>query len=331
MVQAIANSNFQLLGKQAQVKEQDPDYLKYRQAWHENPANFFVEDFPLHLDVEISSRCNLSCTFCDKQPLLKSGKSGDMEFSIFKKIIDQAGMFKLKGLKLSYRGEPLLHPKIAEMVSYAKQKGVLDLYFNTNGMLLTQTMSSALIDAGLDRISISIDGIDAKLFNKMRKGADFKTILTNIESLGKLKDNKGVKHPEIRIQTVNLPDLDLEKYIKFWQPYCDEVAAIDYKDVQSRVYDRVEPDWACPQLWQRMTIEWDGTILACNNDDFRKLSVGNIKQTSLHAGWHNTIVENARRFHQNGESHLVEACNGCPWRTAQTNKPQKSNFSKSPR
>ncbi len=83
-------------------------------------------------------------------------------------------------------------------------------------------------------------------------------------------------HPRVRVQTVRLPDLDLEDYRRFWLNHCDEVAAVDYNDGSNRVKGLECRDWACPQLWQRMTIEWTGAIMPCNNDGYRRLCVGNV-------------------------------------------------------
>lgn len=320
MVKAIPNANFYSLGGRSVHEVKDAEYQEYRRAWLENPANFIVRDFPLHLDVEITSRCNLRCTFCDKLPLLSKDQQGDMSLAQYKKIIDEGRAGRLWGLKLSYRGESLLHPDVVEMVAYAKANGVLDIYFNTNGMLLSESLSRQLMDAGLDRISLSVEGTDPVAFERERRGASFRRILENLDRLMSLRSQKGYAHPRVRVQTVRFPDLDLDDYRRFWLDHCDEVAAVDYKDSTNRVKGLECRDWACPQLWQRMTIEWTGSIMPCNNDDYRRLCVGNVKERSIAACWRDPLVQRAREFHQRGQSHRVEACDGCPWRTAQINK-----------
>ena len=320
MVKATPNANYYSLGGRSVHEGKDAEYREYRREWLENPANFIVRDFPLHLDVEITSRCNLRCTFCDKLPLLSKDQQGDMSLAQYKKIIDEGRAGRLWGLKLSYRGESLLHPDVVEMVAYAKANGVLDIYFNTNGMLLSESLSLQLMDAGLDRISISVEGTDPVAFERERRGANFQRILQNLDRLVSLRTQKGLAHPQVRVQTVKFPDLDLEDYRHFWLQHADEVAAVDYKDSTNRVKGLEWRDWACPQLWQRMTIEWSGAIMPCNNDDYRRLCVGNAQEKSIAACWHDPVVQRARALHQRGESHRVEACNGCPWRTAQINK-----------
>ena len=170
-IQVIPNANFTSLGGQSVTETNDPKYSEYRRQWLENPKNLIVSDFPINLDIEVTTRCNLRCTFCDKLPLLTKNQIGDMDFELYKKILDEGAENGLCAVKLSYRGEPLLHKQIAEMISYAKKKGMLDIYFNTNGMLLTKEMSLNLMDAGLDRISVSIEGTDPVKFEQERRGA----------------------------------------------------------------------------------------------------------------------------------------------------------------
>ena len=317
---AEPNANFVALSGNSVHSSDDPRYLEYRRRWMENPSNFIVEDFPIHLDIEATNRCNLKCVFCDKLPYLSPGEFGDMHYKLYRRIIDEGSDKGLPSIKLSYRGEPLLHPRLPEMIAYARNKGILDVYFNTNGMLLTEAKSRALINAGLNRISISVEGTDEEAFEQARIGAKFNRIKRNIESLMNLRESMGVDFPKVRMQTVALPGMGLKEYARYWSAYCDETAAIDYKEAEERNKTLVAPEWACPQLWQRMTIEWDGRIMPCNNDDYRHLSPGNVSDMSIFNFWHGPVVQNARKLHIQGRSHELPSCNGCPWRTTQIMK-----------
>ena len=318
-IEVTPNSNFNSLAGSNQPEDASEEYLAYREAWIKNPKEFILSDLPLDLDVEASSLCNLRCTFCDRQPLVENNQLGLMSFETYKNILDQFSPEegkRLCSMKLSYRGEPLTNKNIPRMVKYAKDKGVLDIYFNTNGMLLTEEISRALIDAHLDRISFSIDGTNAEEYEQVRVGAKFDTVVSNIKKLRELREEYHVAYPKIRIQTVKLPGLDLDKYANTWKEYADEVAALEYTDESKRVLGIVE-NWACPQLWQRMTIEWDGTVLGCNNDDLRGICLGNANERSIYDCWHDERLMEIRKLHGEGKSHEVNDCNGCPWRTAQ--------------
>jgi len=315
-----ANANFQSLTGTSPHQSDSHRYREYRRAWMENPAGFILADFPLHLDVEASCRCNLRCVFCDKLPALKGLVQGDMDFGLWRTIIAEAGRNGLYGLKLSYRGEPLLHPRLPEMVAMAKDAGILDIYFNTNGMLLSQETARALIDAKLDRISVSVEGTDPAAFERARRGADFARIEANIRGLVELRERLGAATPKVRVQTVRLPGLDLEAYAAYWGQRADEVAVVDYKDGGNRVTGVEHAGFACPQPWQRMTITWDGLVLPCNNDDDLVMPLGRIPERSIGQCWSDARLMELRGLHRRGLSHLAGPCDGCPWRTAQIAK-----------
>jgi len=318
------NANFTSLGGDSPHVRSDLRYREYRRRWMENPVAFIVEDFPIHLDIEVTNRCNLRCTFCDKLPYLKPEEIGSLDFNLFLRIIDEGAERNLCSLKLSYRGEPLLHPQLPDMVAYAKKKDVLDVYFNTNGMLLNDSKARALMEAGLDRISVSVEGVDPVAFERERIGARFDVIKRNLERLLNLREKERLNIPKIRLQTVRLPGVNLNEYARYWAAFCDETAAIDYKEAKQRNTSLVAMDWACPQLWQRMTIEWDGRIMPCNNDDYRYLSPGNVPESHVADCWKAPMVAKARELHMQGRSHELASCNGCPWRTTQLEKKYKT-------
>jgi radical SAM protein with 4Fe4S-binding SPASM domain len=307
-----ANANFHHVAGEDLFERKNARFREYRRKWKEWPEKFHVGEFPLFIDVEVTSSCNLRCPFCATTFRKDVIAQGRMSFDTLRTIIDEGADRRLYGVKFNLRGEPLLHPRIADFVAYAKQKGLIDVYFNTNGTLLTDGKSRKLIDAGLDRISISFEGYTREVYERYRVGASFGRVLKNIEGLQNLKRTLGVDHPKVRIQTVLVPDVerDLEGYRTFWAARADEVAFLDYKEMKEKKTG-VRFPWACPQLWQRMAIWWDGTILPCNHDDDGLLALGNVRETTIENAWHSDRLNLIRKLHRQGDSHEVDACDGC--------------------
>ncbi|MCJ7617085.1 MAG: radical SAM protein [Desulfobacterales bacterium] len=79
-------------------------------------------------------------------------------------------------------GEPLLHPKLADVLRILKQRR-LRTGLVTNGMALTPEKAQMLIKLGLDSITFSLDCMDRDIFEHLRKGADFLRIIENIRNL----------------------------------------------------------------------------------------------------------------------------------------------------
>ncbi len=303
------------------MDKEDSRFIEYRRRWKEWPETFTVGEFPLFLDIEVTSVCNLKCPFCATTYRSREIEKGFITFEIVKKVIDEGKDNGLYGVKFNYRGEPLLHPDIHKFVKYAKEKGLIDVYFNTNAIRLTESIALRLIDSGLDRISISIEGYTKDVYEGKRVGSEFDTVLRNVQKLKELKERLGVSQPKVRIQTVQLPELidHLEEYKDFWLPLADEVAYLDYKEMKARKKGIVYP-WACPQLWQRMQVWWDGTILPCNHDDKARFFLGNVNEISIKEGWNSEFLNSVRQKHKEGLAHLQEACDGCYLRDSEIKK-----------
>lgn len=307
-----ANTNIHLLAGNSVQERADERYRAYRRQWTQNPETGTVADYPLFLDLEATSNCNLRCPFCAttyRGPLISRGY---MDEGMLRRIIDEGAAHGLYGVKFNIRGEPLLHPAIDRFVAYAKQRGLLDVYFNTNAMLLTREMSRKLIHAGLDRISVSIEGHTPEVYEKYRVGGDLATVIANLEQLRAERERQGVKHPAIRIQSVLIPELRdiMAAYRDFWQSRAEEVSYLDYKKMQERRCGVVDP-WACPQLWQRLAVWWDGTVLPCNHDDGALLRLGDAHTDTLRDCWHSPALQRLRAVHRAGQAHTVPACDGC--------------------
>ena len=318
MLIAKANENIQTLsGQDITVQSDDIAYRYYRKQWHDCPATFTVLPFPLFLDLEATSVCNLKCPFCVQTH--SEFQKGFMKWELYKKAIDEAAANGCFGVKYHTigRGEPLLHKQLPEMIAYAKKKKMIDVYTNTNATLLTEELSKKLLGAGLDRISFSIDGCDRGYYESKRVGASYLEVMRNVARFWVLR-NTGYYQTKIRIQTVEFPDLDLEKYALAWNPVCDEVSVLRYKSMVSRVFGLKDRDWACSQLWQRMSVLFDGTILPCNHLDRPEyFNFGNVKRNSLAEVWQGRMAESMRQEHKAGRSHMVGACDGCHLRSSE--------------
>lgn len=298
---------------------QDEKFNTYRRLWDANPKKLLHGDFPLHLDIEVTSVCNLKCPFC--ATTYSKFNNGFMEWEIAKKILDEAGENGLYACKFNFRGEPLLHKELGRFIEYAKKKEIIDVFFNTNAVLLTEEKAKMLIDSGLDRFTVSFEGFEKNLYEKNRVGAKFDKVVANVEKFMTLREKIGTHKPKVRVQTVMIPELQnqLEHYIDFWK---DKVDQVSYNDMEPSVdtvrqeIRTVKSDWICPFPYQRLTIMWDGSITACKNDYHGKLKMGNINQTTIKKCWSEPLNK-IREIHLKGCSHELEACGECPLRMSE--------------
>jgi radical SAM protein with 4Fe4S-binding SPASM domain len=310
-------------GKGSWEKENDVKYIEYRDKWFNNPGKFLIERAPLNLDIEISSACNLRCPMCDRTIEMAKGEkkayhSGLMDFDLYKKLIDEATEIGVYAVKLNWRGEPLMHPRVIEMVRYAKEKGIIDIMFNTNGVLLTEKMSKDLIDAGIDKIFVSIDSIHKDRFEKYRTGANYEEVMDNLLKLKEINDSTGHK-VETRVSKVLLKETEdeNEEYSKFFEKLVDKVAYLDYIPYGEKDYgrpvDRTYKDFkfACSQLWLRLFVSWDGKYAMCCVDTKEVNILGDAHTQTVEEVWHSKKLQEIRDKHKEGKWYEVEQCRNC--------------------
>jgi radical SAM protein with 4Fe4S-binding SPASM domain len=328
MMQMQPNANFHTAsGRTVFDVRQGERFLEYRRQWYEYPRHFIIGEFPTHLDIESTNVCNLKCPFCAvTSKNWGPHRPGCMDFGLFQRVIDEGVGNGLCSIKLSLRGEPMLYPKLGEMVRYAKDKGILDIYFNTNATLLDEDKINRLIDAGLDRISISFEGITKEVYESYRVGAKYEDVVTNVKTLRHIRDRRSLSYPQIRVQTVLLPELkeSFPHYIEFWQGIADEVAYLDSRcETPDDDHRGLVADWACPFLWQRIAILWDGTLLPClmhGVSDFNLMALGNVKEISIKETWQSEKATQYRELHKSGQAHKLEACDRCSYRAMELEK-----------
>ena len=101
-------------------------YFINRIRWHLLPRLHHVSKFPSHVDVELSSLCNLNCPMCytTTEKFKTKVDGGNMTFDLYKKIIDECAKYNLYSIRLSLRGESFLNKNIYDMIKYAKEKGI---------------------------------------------------------------------------------------------------------------------------------------------------------------------------------------------------------------
>jgi MoaA/NifB/PqqE/SkfB family radical SAM enzyme len=128
--------------------------------------------------VEPTSRCNLTCRTCIRNAWQEP--QGDMNDATFTRLLEGLGSFDpVPAIFFGGFGEPLAHASIVEMVARAKALGSPRVELITNGCLLSEDMSRRLIEAGLDALWVSLDGIRPESYDDVRLGALLPQVLEN--------------------------------------------------------------------------------------------------------------------------------------------------------
>lgn len=278
-------------------------YRENRRQWVEFPKKQYVAEYPLHVDIELASVCNLRCPMCYTitEQFKEKVNAKLMDYNLFTKIADECAAGGVYSIRLSLRGESFLHPRFVDCVRYAKQKGIKEVSTLTNGLRLDEKMFKELMEVGIDWITISFDGL-GEVYEKIRHPAKYERAVEKIRNYCRIKKESGRSKPVIKIQSI-LPAIqdNLEAFYDVFAPITDLISTnplIDYlqKDDKNKIL--YHENFSCPQLYQRLVIGADGLVMMCSNDEENEEVVGDANRQTIHEIWHGPKLERARFSHK---------------------------------
>jgi radical SAM protein with 4Fe4S-binding SPASM domain len=249
---------------------------------------------------------------------------GDMDFELFKKIIDEAALHLPVTLVIFFRGESLLHPEFFDMVKYAKEKGIGPIQLASNGLLVTDDIADKLIKSGIDYISFSLDTLDEEIYNNSRLTGDIIKSTENIVKLSKkCKELKkqGFDVPTLQVSTI---DIDIYKnrqqeFIDFWREHVDFVRVYFEHDDKGQVVspvglkrlEHLENRKPCRKVFTDFLVFWNGEVTTCNYNWNPVKSLGNVKDNSIKDIWHSDEFNQIRDMHNNNSFPKDFICADC--------------------
>ncbi len=157
---------------------------------------------PSYVQIEPVGQCNLRCRMCPIQFRRDGPPHGPlafMPFESFARLIDELG--GLGELHLQGLGEPMMHPRFFDMISYAAGRGIR-VTTNTNLTLLNGRRADLCVTSGLDCLHVSIDGATTETFERIRVRARFERVLANLEGLLAARRRHGIARPRLHMVAV---------------------------------------------------------------------------------------------------------------------------------
>ena len=292
----------------------DGEYRDYRKNWSEFAKNKTVSEYPLLVDAELASMCNLKCPMCYTitDEFKEKINVRLMDFELFKRIINEISG-NVPALRLSLRGEPTLHSKFVECIKYAKDNGIKEVSFLTNGSKLTAEFFEKIMEAGADWITISVDGVD-NVYESIRKPLKFKETQQKVIGIKEIKSRHNSHKPVIKIQSI-WPAIrgNPEEYYNTFKPYVDLIAFNPLIDYLGKDTDIVyEDNFSCPQHYQRLVIGADGLVMMCSNDEEGTVIVGDANRESVYEIWHGEKLNRMREQHKKRNGFMeIPVCKKC--------------------
>lgn len=289
---------------------------------------------PFLICVDPCSVCNITCDYCvhydikHDYTLAHKFRQQMMPLEMAKKIIKDLDDFETNVKELAWYGwgEPLLNKNIAEMVSYSRKCGKVNrTAIITNGIALTHELSEKLIDAGLQRINISVQGIDEQGYFKVcDKQINFDEFVSNIRYMYEHKDSGLTVYIKIGDSLLQHPE-DRQRFFDIFGNISDEIMienishvredAISNRNIEQKTTgifgQELKERKVCPILFYRMFICPDGTCALCNADWYREEIIGDVSKQSLRDIWHGDALKEIQKMHLRKERKSIELCGKC--------------------
>jgi MoaA/NifB/PqqE/SkfB family radical SAM enzyme len=300
-------------------------------------------DTPFSAHIDVCSVCNFKCSFCfqaDSEGMKAVNlKRGMMPVELFRKIVDDLKLFprKLKKVKIGNHGEPTLHPHLPEMIAYLRDAEVAEtIEMFTNGSKLNPTLNRQLIEAGLQRVNISLEGIDAATYERVAgvridmdelvaAVADLYAVRGDCRLYVKIADRVRPLDKADSAMVV-LSEADRARFFDSFGNICDEIYV-----------ENIVPQWArtqvekqnqisekgmygqdikqykniCPFIFMYMHFNWDGTTSPCTLDWAKKVVVGHADRESVVDIWRGRSLRLLRMAQLQGHRDRVDFCNDC--------------------
>ncbi|MEM2890791.1 MAG: radical SAM protein, partial [Candidatus Hadarchaeum sp.] len=249
--------------------EAKPDYLILpKERYHDLESWEYSLEFPPQISIETTNYCNLSCVFCPVPTNQMARRRGHMSMSLVRRIMEECLKHrKLNLLGLSHGGDPLVNPKIVDIIKYIERVGATrEIRLTTNAVGLTKKISKELVKLNTLSIVASVNATNRENYKKATGKDYFDLVEKNIETFINLRNEAGKSWPKIVVRMTRLKSAPNEKeFIDKWKNLGDGFSVVEpwtwlgTAGQPRQVYHPIL-DFPCHLLWSHMVINWDGLV-----------------------------------------------------------------------
>jgi MoaA/NifB/PqqE/SkfB family radical SAM enzyme len=240
--------------------------------------------FPFHALIDVINTCNLQCPYCPTGRRRNSGRSDkiiDIELihtflSHYGKYLVEVGLFNW--------GEPLMHPRIADIVRIFHEKRIFT-QMSSNLNIRNKKVLESICDAGLDNLIISISGITQEIYQLYHRKGNVRLVLDNLRYIVNYKKQMKYNNPVIELkylvfennchQIADALDLAKDIGVDIFRAHYAGGAQEEIIQINGEKRKLLYPStgMSCLQLWRTVVLNSDGGIAPCcflyfKEDDF---------------------------------------------------------------
>lgn len=292
---------------------------------------------PVFVSVEPANICQLRCPACPVG-LRNTGIPGYrdtgrfMSLEVWHRILSECRETAWV-MQFYFQGEPLLNKDLPRMIREAHEAGLYTIV-STNAQALTQEMADELVQAGLDRIIVSMDGLTDESYNAYRVGGSLDKCKAALRYLKESKSRRLEisRYPIIELQCLRLRTNEHE-WREFKRVYQSLGAdKLTFKTAQLYDYENGHPlmpsenryrryeqgadgryrrkrlRHGCRRVWSGVVVTTEGEVLPCCYDKAHAYAYGNIMSTPLGELFRNAKATAFRRAALHEQPEICREC-----------------------
>jgi len=262
-----------------------------------------IRSMPVTVSVEITYHCNLRCPECFSGSGRMTRSRGYMDISLFEKIAGELKPY-LYEMSIYFQGESMLHP---DFHSFLEKSRGISTTLATNGHFLSPGNAEMLSLSGLNKIIVSLDGMDQDIYSEYRINGDVKEVLSGIRNVSEAirKNSSGLKlviqflvnrlnehqipaarhfvkevNASVRFKSMQIIN---ENAFEKWLPAEKRFRRYELKGNRYSILSRL-PD-NCARMWFNPVITWDGKVIPCCFDKDAEHVLGDMNKESFREIW----------------------------------------------
>jgi radical SAM protein with 4Fe4S-binding SPASM domain len=255
-------------------------------------------------------------------------KKGYLNESLYSKLIQEIAPYKTP-IRFVRLGEPLLHPHLLKFIEQAVNYNI-PVHLNTNGSVLDQKMMESFIRIPLTSIKFSFQGVDEQSYEEMRNINFFKDLCNKIQQLSLTRGDKLFPYIHVSTTTTSETDEQINKFTSFFRPLVDQVSVgktvlehIDLENNKLKIEEKnrlaqlkeresvskIHPE--CPEVFDKLSINSDGTVSACCRDYDDLMIVGDFNKSTLKEIWSSETLNRYRELLADMKHDSIPLCQSC--------------------
>jgi radical SAM protein with 4Fe4S-binding SPASM domain len=263
---------------------------------------------PFTVSIEPTTACNLSCPECPSGLKQFSRPTGKIDIEVNRQLLKSIGK-QLFYINYYFQGEPFLHPQFLELIREAKKHKIYTAT-STNAHFISNNIADEIVQSGLDRLIISIDGITQETYESYRVTGKLSKVIEGTKAMvaAKKRTNSSTPHlifqflvvkpneheipaiyklaEELEVDEVRLKSAQIYDYTHGNPLIPTQEQYARYKKQKDGTY-RLKYKTAnhCWRMWSSCVLTWDAKVVPCCFDKDATYTLGSAIEQPFKSLW----------------------------------------------